>query len=125
VDRVAKRAVLASLVAGAAAALLPAASGARAVHVEFRHYSPLAVSGSGFAPAQRVRISVSWHGGRVARRIRADARGRISASWHISVRRHLCDGLVAVVVTGSGRRATARPPAALCGAVPLPTPPPD
>ena len=108
----------------AATLLLPTASAGREPSITFRHYAPLTLSGAGFSAERPVRVSVSWAGGKLEKRVlRTDAKGRFRVAWSTSVKAHICQGLVAVVVMPSGRRVTARPPAVLCGAVPVPTPP--
>jgi hypothetical protein len=107
----------------AAALALPTAFAAREPSITFRHYAPLTLSGAGFSAERAVRVSVSWTGGSLEKRLRTDEKGRFHVAWPTSVKSHICQGLVAVVVTPAGRRVTARPPAVLCGIVPVPTPP--
>jgi len=109
----------------AAALLLPSALAGREPSITFRHYAPLTLSGAGFSAEHAVRVTVSWSGGKLGKRVRTDGKGRFHVAWSTSVKAHICQGLVAVVVMPSGRRVTARPPAVLCGIVPVPTPPTD
>jgi len=109
----------------AAALLLPAAQAAKAPSITFRHYTPLTLSGTGFAAKGTVRVSVTWTGGKLEKRVRTDRKGTFRVSWTTSVRPYICRNLVAVVIGSSGRRISARAPATLCGAVPVPVPPRD
>jgi hypothetical protein len=116
-----KRVLFSFLVACAVAQAAGAAPGPK---VAFRSYAPLRLAGTGFAPHHSVRVVVSWTDGRLAKRLETDGRGRFAVRWPASVRRYVCHGLVAVVVTPAGPRIVVRPPAALCAAVPVPTPTP-
>ena len=109
----------------AAALLLPAAHAAKAPTVTFRHYTPLTLAGTGFVAKSTVRVSVTWTGGKLEKRVRADRKGTFRVSWTTSVRPYICQNLVAVVIGSSGRRISVRAPATLCGAVPVPVPPRD
>jgi len=65
---------------------------------------PLALSGSSFAPAERVRLRVSSEGATVLRTVRATASGRIAATFELAWDR--CNGdLVASAAGSSGSRA--------------------
>jgi hypothetical protein len=91
-------------VAAAALALLAAAASATTQPPTLRivHASPLTVSGTGFAPRERVRIVL---GGRIVARVVASRRGRFVASApEVAYDRCLGTGLSAVGTTGD--RAT-------------------
>jgi hypothetical protein len=109
----------------AAALIVPAAYAKGAPTITFRHYTPLTVSGAGFAAKRTVRISVTWTGGKLEKRVRTDRKGAFRVSWATSVRPYLCKNLVAVVVNTTGRKLAFRVPVGLCGAMPVPTPPRD
>ena len=109
----------------AAALLLPAAYAKGTPKIAFEHYTPLTLSGSGFAAKHTVRISVTWTGGKLVKRVRTDRKGAFHVAWTTSARPYLCQNLVAVVLSTTGRKLAFRVPATLCGAMPVPTPPRD
>jgi hypothetical protein len=109
----------------AAALLLPAAYAKGTPKITFKQYAPLTLSGTGFAARHTVRISVTWTGGKLEKRVRTDRKGAFRVSWTTSVRPYLCQNLVAVALGTTGRKLAFRAPATLCGAVPVPTPPRD
>ena len=108
----------------AAAVIVPATQAAKskAPSITFRDYTPLTLSGTGFGAKHTVRVTVSWTGGKLEKRVRTNREGTFRVSWTTSVRPYICQNLVAVVI-GSGRRISLHAPATLCGAVPVPLPP--
>jgi hypothetical protein len=105
--------------------MLPAAYAKGTPKITFEHYTPLTLAGTGFTARHAVRITVTWTGGKLEKRVRTDRKGAFHVSWTTSVRPYLCQNLVAVVLGTSGRKLTFRVPATLCGAMPVPTPPRD
>jgi hypothetical protein len=73
--------------------------------------APLAIRGVNFAPAERVRVTVSAEL-RVAKTVTADGSGRFVARFRVSYDR--CLGLSALAVGSRGSRARLRMPEFLC-----------
>jgi hypothetical protein len=112
------------VILGSAALFAPAAGAAAPPSVSFVHYSPLQVSGKGFAHARLVHVRVTWTGGAVAKDVRTSSLGAFTVKWPLSVRPHVCQRLVVTATVAKTLvKVVTRPPIEMCGGVPPPGPP--
>lgn len=113
------RALFLTLVA--AVALVSAASAAAAPRIRVAVTSPLTVRGTGFAPHERVTVTVSAGSARLRHEVRATASGAFVARWPAAAPLPSCRQSVVVVAVGArGERAVWKSLPRVCGAPPQP-----